>query len=177
MALRLKPRSWLEAVGLVTGAVAGVAGTISGVLALTGPADAGTMQRADFQVTRFEPNVTRADFTRRFPADAARAPAGRDPGAVGGVLFLDLGFDGFGDRRCRLTWTMYDDATDAPLDDPAYVDEPAGVFELDDPYVHVTPAVWVPAPTRVEDAYVIFRLRDGERACGSPFQSNLLPVE
>jgi hypothetical protein len=171
--MRLKPQTWLEHVGLVAGAVAGVAGAIGAVLALTGGPE--PVPRADLKVTRFEPNVTRGEFVRRFPA--ASSPAAQDPETVGGVLFLDLAFYDFDGRRCALTWTMHDDADDAPMADPALVDQPAGTFELGEPFVHVTPAVWVPAPTGVEDVYVIFELHDGEVPCGSPFESNTLAVE
>lgn len=168
--MRLKQLSAVELVGVVAGAVAGVAGAVSGVLALTGGPQ--PVPQADLSVTRFEPNVTHAEFARRFP----KAEVGRQkPDAVGGVLFLDLEFRDFDGHRCALTWTMHDDADDAPL--RGLVDRPAGKFELRDAYVHVAPAVWVPAPTRVEDVYVEFRLRDGETPCGSPFQSNTLAVE
>jgi hypothetical protein len=171
--MRLKQRSWLEQVGLVAGAVAAVAGAVGAVLALTGGPD--PAPQADLKVTRFEPNVTRGDFVRRFPESASAELAAQDPATVGGVLFLDLAFRDFDGRRCELTWTMHDDADDAPI--PTLVEQPAGTFELREAFVHVTPAVWVPAPTQVEDVYVIFELHDGEVPCGSPFQSNTLAVE
>ena len=168
--MRLTQLSAIELVGVVAGAIAGVAGAVSGVLALTGGPAA--VPQADCSVTRFEPNVTHAEFARRFPKAEVDA---QDPDAVGGILFLDLDLRGFDGRRCRLTWTMHDDADDAPI--KGLVDRPADELDLRDPYEHLTPAVWVPAPTRVEDAYVEFRLRDGETPCGSPFQSNTLALE
>jgi len=178
--MRLKQRSTLELVGVVAGAIAAVAGAIGGVAALAGggpPPAPKPVPQADLKVTRFEPNITRGEFARRYPESAPRALTEREGEAMGGVLVLDLGFRDFGGHRCTLTWTMYDDANDAPMGDPALVDQRAGTFDLHDPYVHLIPAVWIPAPTRVEAVYVIFSLRDGEMPCGSPFQSNTIALE
>jgi hypothetical protein len=168
--MRLTQLSALELVGVIGGAIAGVAGAVSGVLAFTGAPQPDP--QADLNVTRFEPNVRHAEFARRFPKAEDDA---KDPEAVGGILFLDLEFFDFDGRRCRLTWTMHDDADDAPMKGLVY--RKAGELDLREPYVHDTPAVWVPAPTRVEDVYVEFRLHDGERPCGSPFRSNTLEIE
>ncbi len=159
-----------ELVGVIGGAITAVAAAVGAVVAVAGGPE--PVPQADLSVTRFEPNVTHGEFARRFPT----AQAGdQKPEAMGGVLFLDLAFHDFDGHRCRLTWTMHDDADDAPMEGLA--DRPAGEFDLRDSYVHETPAVWVPAPTRVEDVYVEFRLMDGQTPCGSPFQSNTLAVE
>jgi hypothetical protein len=173
--MRLNQLSALELVGVVGGAVAGVAGAISGVLALSGGPQ--PVPHANLSVTRFEPNVTRGEFVRRFPESASASLRAQDAETPGGALFLDLTFRDFDGARCRLTWTMHDDADDAPMNDPALVDQPAGEFDLSEPYVHKTPPVWIPAPTRVEDVYVVLRLLDGETPCGSPFQSDTLAIE
>ena len=177
--MRLKQRSTLELVGVVAGAIAAVAGAIGGVAALAGggPPVPKPVPQADLKVTRFEPNITRGEFARRYPESAPRALTERKAEAMGGVLVLDLGFRDFGGHRCKLTWTMYDDANDVPMRNPALVDQPAGEFELRDAYVHLIPAVWIPAPTRVESVYVVLQLRDGETPCGSPFQSNTIALE
>ena len=111
--MRLTQLSALELVGVVSTAVAGVAGAVGAVLALTGGPD--PVPQADLKVTRYEPNVTRGDFVRRFPEAATEALLAQDPETNGGALFLDLAFDDFDGRRCRLTWTMHDDANDAPM--------------------------------------------------------------
>jgi hypothetical protein len=168
----LKQRSALELIGVVAGAVAGVAGAIGGVLALTGGGTPPPDPQAELRVTSFEKNVTRGDFARRYPTAAL---PGSSDATVGGVFSLDLRFHDYDGRRCELTWTMYDDAIDAPV--PGLADRPGGTFELTRPFVHVTPVAWVPAPRNVVDMYVIFRLRDGDEPCGSPFQSNTYALE
>jgi hypothetical protein len=177
--MRLKQRSTLELVGVVAGAIAAVAGAIGGVAALAGgsPPVPKPVPQADLKVARFEPNITRGEFARRYPESAPRALTEREGEAPGGVLALDLGFHNFDGHRCRLTWTMYDDATDVPMRNPALVDQRAGAFDLREPYVHLFPAVWIPAPTRAEAVYEILQLRDGPTPCGSPFQSNTIALE
>lgn len=170
--MRLKQRSALELIGVVAGAIAAVAGAVGGVLALAGPGPPADDPQAELGVTSFEKGVTRGDFVRRHPT--ATAPAMGDATA-GGVFSLDLRFHDFDGSRCELTWTMYDDAIDAPV--RGLVDRPGGKFDLTRPFVHLTPVAWVPAPRNAEAVYVIFRLHDGEEPCGSPFQSNTYSLE
>jgi hypothetical protein len=167
----------VQKIGAVATAVASVAGAVAAVIALTGGSEGPKpVPEATLLVQRFEPLVSLGDFARRFP-DYAPVLAVKQADRPGGALFLDLTFRNFEGRRCALTWTMHDEANERPLTDPDFVDRPAGEFDLGSAFEHFTPAVWIPAPTRVEDVFVLFRLTDGDEPCGSPFRSETIAVE
>jgi hypothetical protein len=171
----LKSLTLLEQIGVVAGAVAAVAGAIAAVLALSGgPQPA---PRAELRVTRFEPDVPLGVFSRRYPESVPGALAGSELARPGGVLFLDLRFHDFRGHRCDLSWTMYDRTRRAPVEEPGFVDQPVAELPLDSSFEHVVRPVWVPAPVEVEEAHVLFTLRDGDTPCGSPFRSGRLPLE
>jgi hypothetical protein len=168
----------VQKTGAVASAVAAVAGAIAAVIALTGSNDgAKPAPEATFLVQRFEPLVSLGEFARRFPDYAPADLPSEQADRPGGALFLDLTFRNFEGRRCALTWTMYDEANDRPLTRSEFVDHPAGEFELGSAFEHFTPPVWIPAPTRVEDVYVLFQLADDAGPCGSTFRSETMSVE
>ena len=162
--------------------IAAVAGAIAGALVavkalVDGDDGARPVPKATLTVERFEPNVTLGQFAERFPDFAPQRLTATQRAAAGGAMHLDLEFRNFNGRHCTLTWTMFDHATDSPLPGRRFTDRQAGTFDLNEAFEHFTPPVWIPAPTRVEDVYVVFALAAGNTPCGSPFRSKNLAVE
>lgn len=153
-----------------TGIVSTGVTTIIGVLTLvflllpalrpgSGPTEFG----ASLTDPRLEQGVALADvYARRglqVPADYSAA----ERATVGALVSFDVVIEGFQGRTCRLTWSLFEDATDTRVADAALLEQPGwpdGVFTPAGQRDQASGEIWIKLPEQPGTYFVRLELID-----------------